>query len=102
MCIAFSTLWFAPSALAGDVVKWVDANGVTHFGNAQFAPEEGAEQVELQEANAMDAPDTGVLRHKPSARPLNGVVVERQQVKNPRGWRGYWGRRVEPKRRHRH
>ncbi len=77
----------------------MDANGVTHFGNAQFAPPEGAERVELQEANAMDAPDLGVLANKPNPRALNGVLVERQQVQNPRGWRGYWGRRIDSRRR---
>ncbi len=90
--LACSTLCLAPSAFAGDVVKWVDANGVTHFGNAQFAPREGAERIELQEANGMDVPDLRVLDRTQTPRELNGVVVKRQQTKNPRGWRGYWNR----------
>ena len=90
--VACSTLCLAPSAFAEGVVKWVDANGVTHFGDAQFAPQAGAEQIELQEANGMDVPDLRVLDRTEAPRALNGVVVKRQHTKNPRGWRGYWNR----------
>ena len=93
--LACSTLFVTGSAAADEVVKWVDADGVTHFGNAQFAPREGAERVDLKEANGMDAPNLMILERAPEYRQLNGVVVERAHVKNPRGWRGYFNRPVE-------
>ncbi len=40
----------------------------------------------------MDVPDLGVLDRTETPRQLNGVVVRRQETKNPRGWRGYWNR----------
>ncbi len=37
------------------IATWVDENGVTHFGNTQFAPS-NAESVEVAPANGMDVP----------------------------------------------
>ncbi len=93
--MTFVTLTSAGSVAADEIVKWVDENGVTHFGNAQFAPQGAGERVEVHNANGMDAPNLNILDRAPEHREMNGVVVERAQVKNPRGWRGYWKRSVD-------
>jgi len=54
--IGFCSLMSANIALANDVVTWQDDNGVTHFGNAQFAPAGQGDEVRLQPANAMQVP----------------------------------------------
>ncbi len=93
--MAFGALWLTSSAAADEIVRWVDENGVTHFGNAQFAPQGAGERVEIQDANGMDVPNLNILNRTPEHRELNGVVVERAHIKNPRGWRGYWKRSID-------
>ena len=85
--MAFGALISASSAAADEIVRWVDENGVTHFGNAQFAPQGEGERVEVQRANGMDAPNLEILNRTPQRRQqMNGVVMERTHTKNPRGF----------------
>lgn len=87
--LAFCTLFVASAVAANDVVKWVDADGVTHFGNAQFAPPGTAEAVELHPANGMDVPEVPAVE---SPKRFQTVVLKRKKRTNPRGFRGYYGR----------
>jgi|GEM_PF-2367543 len=77
----------ASSAKAGEVLKWVDANGVTHFGDRNAAPDSGAAVIKLKKANGMVAPDTAVLNQGANSAQL--VTIQRPEVENKRGWRGY-------------
>lgn len=77
----------ASSAKAGEVLKWVDANGLTHFGDRNAAPDSGARVIRLQKANGMVAPDTGILDYDTNT--AQHVTLQRQVVQNKRGWRGY-------------
>ena len=81
---SMSTLSFAD-----EVVRWVDEDGVTHFGNAQFAPAGSGEKITLANANAMDVPDLGILHRSNARKPMKVTMLERTKMKNPRGWRGY-------------
>ncbi|MBM4204199.1 MAG: DUF4124 domain-containing protein [Gammaproteobacteria bacterium] len=77
----------ASSAKSSEVLKWVDANGGTHFGDRNAAPDSGAAVIKLRRANGMDAPDTAVLDQ--GANTAQFVTLNRPQVQNKRGWRGY-------------
>ncbi len=90
--IALCMPFFASLSLANEVVKWVDENGVTHFGNAQFAPPGSGEAVRIEHANGMDVPDVGVLNNRPKRNRINATVLQRPKLENPRGWRGFNGR----------
>ena len=46
----------ATTAGADTIARWVDAEGVTHFGDGQFAPAH-AETVKIQPANGMVKPE---------------------------------------------
>lgn len=80
----------ATTAVAQDIVRWTDEQGVVHFGNAYLAPR-AAEPVELRATNGMDVP-----QGSPNARQRgNGGamrLVQRKRVKNKDGWRGFSGR----------
>lgn len=76
----------AASANAGEVLRWVDGNGVTHFGDRNAAPDIGARIVDVHETNGMVAPDTAVLDQTV---PGSRIALQRAQVQNKRGWRGY-------------
>ena len=86
---AIIALLAASAAQAGEIVRWVDADGVVHFGDRQAAPSQGSETVQLRSANSMDAPDTSVLRQDQQAQV---VKLKRPQRENERGWRGYESR----------
>ncbi len=77
----------ASSAKAGEVLKWVDTNGVTHFGDRNAAPDAGASVIKLQKANGMVAPDTRILGQGPNA--AQHVTLQHEGVQNKRGWRGF-------------
>jgi Domain of unknown function (DUF4124) len=77
----------ASSAKAGEVLKWTDANGVTHFGDRNAAPDQGANVISVQKANGMIAPDTRILEQNLTS--AQTITLNRQQVTNKRGWRGY-------------
>jgi len=73
------------------VVTWVDDDGVTHFGNPQFAPSSGADEVRLQPANIMQVPQgaESISVRKGGTRV---VTVSKTARKNKRGFRGYGAR----------
>ena len=74
-----------------DIVKWVDSQGVTHFGHQQFAPPDNHEAVEIKPANGMVAPSIPAGSNANSHR-LHVVKLDRSKLKNKRGFRGYSGR----------
>ncbi|MCR9262170.1 MAG: DUF4124 domain-containing protein [Pseudomonadaceae bacterium] len=78
----------SPVAYAGEVATWVDNNGVTHFGNPQFAPPGEAESVSVKPANGMDVVETNGNRRSSSSGP-SVSVLKRTRVENPRGFRGF-------------
>ena len=73
---------------AGQVVRWVDENGITQFTDPSFAPT--AEVVQIPRTNGMDVPKD--ISGDRSARP-NFVKIAKAPKKNKRGWRGHEGRR---------
>ncbi|XOV85655.1 MAG: DUF4124 domain-containing protein [bacterium] len=78
----------SPVVYAGEVATWVDANGVTHFGNPQFAPPGEAQVVDVKPANGMDVVNTSDVRRAGSNGPRVSVL-ERTHFENPRGFRGF-------------
>ncbi|MCZ6460202.1 MAG: DUF4124 domain-containing protein [Gammaproteobacteria bacterium] len=54
--VATIGITFAGSAAAGGIARWVDENGVTHFGNPQFAPAGEGSLIEIAAINIMDVP----------------------------------------------
>ena len=81
------------AAVDGEVVEWLDAQGVRHFANAQFAPAGKGRAVVLHPTNGMDVPDTRILNRVPARKMMNIVKIDSRPKSNPRGWRGYRGRR---------
>jgi len=75
-------------AIAGEVVRWVDENGVTHFGEPQFAPAEHT-PVDIAPANGMVP-----ARYSGGAadRGPTFIHLERPRMENKRGFRGYYSR----------
>lgn len=71
---------------AGEIVTWVDAQGVTHFGNPQLAPMD-ARAVEVEPANGMAVPQPLPVRSAGSG-PVS-VVLEKQPNRQLVGWRGH-------------
>ncbi|MDA1075776.1 MAG: hypothetical protein O3A63_13595 [Proteobacteria bacterium] len=54
---AAMSLTCAGTALADDIVSWVDAKGRVHFTSAHLAPAESRDQfVEVEHTNSMDVP----------------------------------------------
>lgn len=86
-------------ATAAEVARWVDENGVTHFGERQFAPVEHTE-VDIAPANGM-AP--AQYSDSSSGRGPTFIRLERQHMENKRGFRGHYSRqnRSEGRRRQR-
>ncbi len=52
---------------AESIARWVDADGVTHFGNPQFAPA-GAKMVEVAPTNGMAVPENVPSRQASTTR----------------------------------
>ncbi|MCP5178782.1 MAG: DUF4124 domain-containing protein [Pseudomonadales bacterium] len=71
---------------AGEILRWVDAEGVTHFGDRNSAPTQGADVIDVRKANGMDAPDTDVLVSQNSPRVM---TLSRPELRNQEGWRGF-------------
>ena len=89
----------AVPATAGDIVRWMDADGVTHFGNPQFGPSH-AEQVEVAPANGMDVPE-GVTTSSSRGGPVL-VKIDKKPNRQVIGFRGYqWTLSQNPRRHHR-
>ena len=85
-------------ASAAEIVRWVDADGVVHFGDRQAAPVRGAETVSVQRTNSMD------VAVAPQVVPQGSVHVakiERSTVENKRGFRGFNSRSKRAKGSHR-
>ena len=78
---------FSMNSSAEAIARWVDDEGVTHFGNPQFAPGDPDEVmlVDVQPANAMVVPQ---YTAESSGRPRI-VVIKKKGKSNPRGWQGY-------------
>ena len=66
------------------IAKWTDSNGVTHFGDAQFAPAT-AKEVDVPPANGMNAPATMPNRQRASG-PV-WTVIDQAPKQNKVGWR---------------
>ncbi len=92
--IIAATLCFSPVVAATEVATWVDEHGVTHFGNAQFAPPGAAASVEVPPANGMDVVKTRRTSDDRGRGPAVSVL-KRSRLENPRGFRGYDGRRID-------
>ena len=74
------------SAWAADIAHWVDRDGVTHFGDPQFAPPGEATLITVNPANGMLKPEPGPVYPNGSPRMLKITKAAKQ---NKRGWRGY-------------
>ncbi len=83
--IAILTLAPLQLARADEIVRWVDENGTTHFGNPQLGPTD-AEVVEVAPANGMDVPE--LPARAPSTGPVT-VVLEKPPNRTLKGWRGH-------------
>lgn len=75
----------AQFAAAGEIVRWVDENGVTQFTDPQLAAAP-ATTVDVQPANAMVVP-TGAPTS--TATGPSFTRISKPPKKNKRGWRGY-------------
>lgn len=73
-------------ASAGEVVRWVDADGTTHFTDRALA-QGNAQTVEVGAANGMDVPDASSVRSRQS-RP-SFIKISKAAKKNKDGWTGY-------------
>jgi len=83
-----------PAMASGDIVRWVDDQGVTHFGNPQFAPANAHEPVEVKAANGMVVPTSVRSRSGSRSSGPNVVTLDRTRLENRRGFRGYASRPV--------
>ena len=88
--LSAGALVFAAYSMSGQaevIAKWVDEEGVTHFGNPQFAPGDvdAVTLVEVGPANGMVVP-TVVAETNHRSRV---VVIKKKGKSNPRGWQGY-------------
>ena len=72
------------TALGEEVARWVDDQGVTHFGNTQFAPED-ASLLKVKPANGMDVPLN--LSSKPAVGGPTWTVIDKAPKQNKKGWR---------------
>lgn len=83
-------LFTASSASANaDIVRWVDAKGVTHFGNRMFAPPDHA-PVTVAPTNGMEpAYHSGQQARRGGPAVVN---LSRTRMENKRGFRGFASR----------
>ena len=82
--ILTTLLWTTHVEARETVARWVDADGVTHYGNVQFAPTHAVLEV-VGPANAMDAPE--VQNAPPAANGPAWSLISRPPKQNPKGWR---------------
>ena len=79
------------------IATWVDENGVTHFGNSQFAPA-NARSVDVAPANGMDVPAAVSSSGRQSGQPAM-VAIKKKPNRQTKGWRGFAGyRKMNPNR----
>lgn len=83
-------LFAASSASAGaDIVRWVDAKGVTHFGNRMLAPPDHT-TVQVKPTNGMvPAYHSGQQARRGGPAVVN---LSRTRMENKRGFRGFASR----------
>jgi hypothetical protein len=86
ICLALG----AQGVTASEIVRWVDADGITQFTDPQYATSP-ASVVAVQQANGMVVP-TSVGSHNGNGRP-SFTRISKAPKKNKRGWRGYQARR---------
>jgi hypothetical protein len=76
---------FAQFAAAGEIVRWVDENGVTQFTDPQLAAAP-ATSVDVQPANGMIVPQGAPAS---TATGPSFTKISKPPKKNKRGWHGY-------------
>ncbi len=81
----FWSLFLIQGAMAAEIVRWVDADGVVQFTDPQFATTD-ATVVKVHPANAMVVPSATPQPSK--GRPVF-TKISRAAKQNKRGWRGY-------------
>lgn len=74
-----------------DIATWIDDDGVTHFGNPQFAPPNSHTVVTVHPANTMVATQAPAHTGNTASGP-RVVTLNRGKQKNKRGFRGYAAR----------
>jgi len=92
MAIAVAAMLITASSFATEpaIARWVDADGVTHFGNPQFAPPQSHSTVAVNPTNTMAVP-AKVVRDPDGAGPAV-FTLDRSKFTNKRGFRGYHSR----------
>lgn len=90
--IAIAAMLITTSSLATEpaIARWVDAEGVTHFGNPQFAPPQSHSTVAVEPTNTMAVPPR--LKSDPARTGPTVFTLDRSKFKNKRGFRGYHSR----------
>lgn len=95
----------ATSAVADaePIARWVDEDGITHFGDRQFAPST-AETIEISRPNGMAVPETSGVGSSNGPRWTKLTLPPKQ---NRKGWRSrgastYGGRKHQSNRTRRH
>lgn len=91
-CLVFGLVLASASfnVLGSEIARWVDADGITHFGNPQFAPPQAYEAVYVEPTNGMTAPQAPVTRITSTGPAV--VTLERPRMRNKAGFRGYSNR----------
>jgi hypothetical protein len=82
-----TTSSFAAEAV---IARWVDADGVTHFSNPQFAPPQAHSTVTVEPTNSMAVP--AQVTHDPAGDGPAVFTLDRSKFENKRGFRGYHSR----------
>lgn len=72
------------AALGEEIARWVDDQGVTHFGNTQFAPVD-ASLLKVKPANGMDVPLN--VSSKPAVSGPTWTRIDKAPKQNKKGWR---------------
>jgi len=85
LCLMTASGICTPLAADESIVRWVDAQGAIHYGNALAAPTH-ATPVSLAPANGMVAPSE-VPQSSRKAGPV-WTVIDLPPKQNPTGWRG--------------
>ncbi len=86
ICIAYflAAIGISASASAGGIAYWVDADGVAHYGNPQFAPAGESNLIEVAAANVMDVP----VAPPTQSRSPRFVRIRHQHKMNKNTWQG--------------
>ena len=103
LSVAGGTL--APCAFSETVSRWVDENGVTHFGNPQFAPA-SADAVTIKPTNGMDKVTPAATSNSAARTGPATAVIRMAPKRNKKGWRSrnesiYTGRKHSANRQYR-